>query len=212
MGQWHPFSRYLLNRWIPKVPRVALRRQNWGLAVHLWNYNEPTAPSMDSGIRRARSVTGQRTGDAERGTMMRTGHAWWGWGVSGARSKARAPSRFPFTMVSLMLLGIISKTNELSSSPCPLWGKQKLCWGSILAVCLWAGWLSLLDLSLYTCKMGAKAYLIKSLTEVKHGKIQTNTKSKHKPGKRNRSWRQERNVHSPSKCHGKLLTNETWHG
>lgn len=49
------------------------------------------------------------------------------------------------------------------------------------------GCLRLLDLRFNTCKAGTKAPLIKSLKEVKHGKIQTDAKSKHKPGKRNRS-------------------------
>lgn len=45
--------------------------------------------------------------------------------VGGGRagSEAKSPSRLPFPM----LLGIISKTNDLSPSPRPRLGNQKLC-------------------------------------------------------------------------------------
>lgn len=46
------------------------------------------------------------------------------WGVKGARSGAKAPSRLPFPMTSLMLLEIISKINDLSPSTCPHLGNK----------------------------------------------------------------------------------------
>lgn len=49
------FPNYLHDRKVPKVPRVAFRGRTGVLqstSVGTWNYNEPIAPSVDSGYRK----------------------------------------------------------------------------------------------------------------------------------------------------------------